>query len=233
MFERQKLLLALLAANGGWLDKLDFQKLLFLYTKTCEKEPSYEFVPFKKGCYSFTAVADKAKLTAKGFLAASDDWGLTGTGCTIARIAGEVSAKISLFSERRKHLRGESLVAHTYCLYPYWATHSQIAEKILKNDTATLMAIDKARPVRAGAVLFSIGYERRSLEGYLNTLLRAGVSILCDVRKNPISRKYGFSKKTLSQVCSELDIRYEHLPQLGIDSSERQELNGLADYLVL
>jgi len=47
----------MLAANGGGLDKLDFQKLLFLFTQTFELEPSYEFVPFKKGCYSFTSVA--------------------------------------------------------------------------------------------------------------------------------------------------------------------------------
>ena len=50
IFERQRLLLALLAANGGGLEKLDFQKILFLYTQTCEQEPSYEFVPIST-CY--------------------------------------------------------------------------------------------------------------------------------------------------------------------------------------
>ncbi|MBM4164639.1 MAG: DUF488 domain-containing protein, partial [Lentisphaerae bacterium] len=61
----------------------------------------------------------------------------------------------------------------------------------------------------------------------------AGISILCDVRKNPLSRKFGFSKKTLSHACSELDIRYEHLPQLGIASDARQDLISLADYQAL
>lgn len=59
IYERQKLLLAMVATNGGRLGKLDFQKLLFLYTQTCEEVPSYEFVPFKKGCYSFASIADK------------------------------------------------------------------------------------------------------------------------------------------------------------------------------
>lgn len=223
----------MLAANGGGLDKLDFQKLLFLFAQTCELEPSYEFVPFKKGCYSFTSVADKDKLTEKGFLAEGEDWQLTDAGLKAARVSGDVAAKVKTFSERRKQLRGESLVAQTYRSFPYYATRSRIADSVLKEDAETLAAIERARPVRATAKLCSIGYEGRSLEGYLNVLLKAGVSILCDVRKNPLSRKYGFSKKTLSRVCSELDIRYEHLPQLGIESDERQELNGLADYQAL
>ncbi|WP_348602891.1 DUF488 family protein [Bartonella tribocorum] len=42
---------------------------------------------------------------------------------------------------------------------------------------------------------FTIGYEGKSLENYLNCLLENNIKILCDVRKNPISRKYGFSKR--------------------------------------
>ena len=44
LFERQRLLLALLDAFGGVVAHTDFQKLLFLYTHECETEPSYEFV---------------------------------------------------------------------------------------------------------------------------------------------------------------------------------------------
>ena len=232
IYERQKLLLAMLAANGGKLDRLDFQKLLFLYTKTCEHEPSYEFVPFKKGCYSFTSVADKARLAVKGFLVQHEDWEITESGEKAARMS-IVTGNVKSFSDRRTHLRGENLIAHTYREYPFWATHSRIAAKILQNDPDALIAIEQAKPARAGSKLCSIGYEGRSLEGYMNTLLKAGVTILCDVRKNPLSRKFGFSKKTLSNVCAELGIQYEHRPQLGILSDERQELNSLADYQAL
>ena len=45
LFERQRLLLALTDALGGSVAHTDFQKLLFLYTKEWETEPSYEFVP--------------------------------------------------------------------------------------------------------------------------------------------------------------------------------------------
>ncbi len=45
-----------------------------------------------------------------------------------------------------------------------------------------------------------------------------------------MSRKYGFSKGVLSRTCEALGIRYEHLPELGIPSEERRELNSQADY---
>ncbi len=233
LFARQRLLLTLVAANGGKLNRVDLQKLLFLYTQTCEQVPSYEFVPFKKGAYSFTSFADKAKLTGKGFLAVGEDWKLTESGAKESRVPAEVSRKLMIFSERRRSLRGEALIASTYRSHPYWATRSRIADTVLAGDPAALEAIAQARPERAVATLASIGYEGCSLEGYLNVLLKAGVSVLCDVRKNPLSRKFGFSKKTLSHACAELDIRYEHLPQLGIASDARRDLKCLADYQAL
>jgi uncharacterized protein (DUF488 family) len=45
-----------------------------------------------------------------------------------------------------------------------------------------------------------------------------------------LSRKYGFSKGTLSKVCEGVGIRYEHLPELGIASEQRQALHTQADY---
>ncbi len=54
--------------------------------------------------------------------------------------------------------------------------------------------------------------------------------MLCDVRRNPLSRKYGFSKGTLAKACEGVGLRYEHLPELGIASDRRQELKGQADY---
>jgi hypothetical protein len=50
--------------------------------------------------------------------------------------------------------------------------------------------------------IVTIGYEGRSLEAFLNLLLQNSVTLLCDVRRNPLSRKYGFSKSTLSKARS-------------------------------
>lgn len=51
-----------------------------------------------------------------------------------------------------------------------------------------------------------------------------------DVRNNPQSMKYGFSKNQLIKYCESLDIKYMHFPEVGIRSEQRQELNAQTDY---
>jgi uncharacterized protein (DUF488 family) len=50
------------------------------------------------------------------------------------------------------------------------------------------------------------------------------------VRNNPLSMKYGFSKTLLKRYCESLGIKYIHIPEVGIQSEQRQELNTQADY---
>jgi uncharacterized protein (DUF488 family) len=50
------------------------------------------------------------------------------------------------------------------------------------------------------------------------------------VRNNPQSQKYGFSKSTLKRCCESLAIEYLHIPEVGIQSEERQELGSQLDY---
>jgi len=78
--------------------------------------------------------------------------------------------------------------------------------------------------------LFTIGYEGISLEAYLNKLIKNNVQVLVDVRRNPLSMKYGFSKNSLKKFCENLGIQYMHFPEVGIDSNQRQELNTQKDY---
>jgi uncharacterized protein (DUF488 family) len=54
--------------------------------------------------------------------------------------------------------------------------------------------------------------------------------MLVDVRNNPISMKYGFSKNQLRKYCGSLGILYVHIPEVGIQSDQRQELNTQQDY---
>lgn len=81
----------------------------------------------------------------------------------------------------------------------------------------------------SGGRLFTVGYEGRTLEGYLDLLSGGGVTLLCDVRRNPISRKPGFSRKALAAACARMGIRYEHLPELGIPSEKRRAVKTQAD----
>jgi uncharacterized protein (DUF488 family) len=147
----------------------------------------------------------------------------------MARKQAVLPLVVGKFCREHRNLRGNSLIAEQYRRFPYYATRSEIVEKVL-TDSESRKLVAKARPPKSQPGLVTVGYEGRSLEAYLNVLLRNSVTLLCDVRRNPISRKYGFSKKTLSHACEGVGIQYEHLPELGIDSEERRDLNTQADY---
>jgi hypothetical protein len=230
LFERQRLLLTMLDAIGGPVANTDFQKLLFLYTKRCEKSPSYEFVPYKFGAFSFTSYADKRRLTSAGCLTDDPDrWDITAAGRQIARKEAVEPLAVARFCREHAGLRGNSLIAEQYREFPYYATGSEILDTVLQ-DPDSRQRVIAARPRKCQPGLLTLGYEGRSLEGFLNLLLTNSVTLLCDVRRNPISRKYGFSKGTLSKACEGLGISYAHLPELGIDSEERRTLKTQADY---
>lgn len=228
--ERQRLLLTMLDALRDPVGNTDFQKLLFLYTQECEQSPSYEFVPYKFGAFCFTSYSDKRKLIAEGLLADDEhNWMLTPAGIQTARKRAVMPLVVGRFCRDRAKLRGNALIAEQYRKHPYYATRSEIVDK-LRLEPEALKRIAEAQPKKAQPGLVTIGYEGKTLERYLNQLLQAGVTLLCDVRRNPLSRKYGFSKGTLSNACDGVGIRYEHLPELGINSEERQELVTQADY---
>ncbi len=231
LFNRQKVLIALLHELGGNISNLDFQKLLFLYCCESEAKPSYEFVPYRFGAFSFTSYADRRKLIERGLLVdESDIWELTDVGRKRGAGLEKQAKDIIEFVQSNRNLRGDSLIAETYRRYPYYGIQSQIAEKVLHGEDAALRKIEAARPERGAPGIATIGYEGHSLEAYLNILLEDGVTLLCDVRRNALSRKYGFSKRTLSNACEGVDIRYEHLPKLGISSDQRKDLSTQESY---
>jgi hypothetical protein len=230
ILNRQKHLLALLDTLGGEVRNLDFQKLLFLYCQD-EQTPTYEFVPYKFGGFSFTSYADKRRMTERGLL--RDDeraWRLTDEGRVEAKVPPPLRARMADFARRHDGVRGDALVAKVYRAHPFFAIRSEVADRVLAGDDGALRAIEEARPKTQAPGVCTIGYEGRTLESYLNQLLHAGVTLLCDVRRNPLSRKYGFSKSTLSKGCEGVGIRYAHLPELGIPSDQRQSLKTQADY---
>ncbi len=239
LYQRQRRLLALLFALGGDVGNLDFQKLLFLYCQdlastdsSITSESLYQFVPYQYGAFSFTSYADRRKLVEKVILADHDRrWVLTDLGREIVR--GDQSSLPTAFAHRFSNLRGNRLIAKTYRDFPYYATRSAIAPTILRDDPDTLSRIATFQPKQSQSRLLTIGYQNRSLESYLNTLLGANVTILCDVRRNAISRKYGFSKTTLSRVCEGVGIRYEHLPELGVASNLRRRVKSESDLVSL
>lgn len=68
----------------------------------------------------------------------------------------------------------------------------------------------------------TIGYEKSSLEDFLETLSVAGIKTLIDVRQLPLSRRKGFSKRALAEALETVGIEYVHLKGLG-DPKEGRE----------
>lgn len=223
---RQKTLIGLLSAFGGHLSNTDFQKYLFLFTQEFEKEPSFEFVPYRFGGFSFQSYADKRRLIEVGALVDQDGW----------QLQDGFLSKNGLFDEdafsrcyaKYSALKGAKLIQDVYRRYPYYAIKSEIAIKHMNAQEMGVIA--EERPTDDTPCFFTIGYEGASLDGYLNRLIKNNVKTLVDVRRNPLSRKYGFSKKTLSDTAKKMGIGYVHIPELGIASEKRQELNTQADY---
>ena len=217
-------LLGLLLALGGGSTASDFQKLLFLSCQEAIESPPYSFVPYKRGAFSFASYHDRRKLVEAGLLVDVEDWQLTELGYATAVQFG--SEYFHSFARKYANLRGNALIADTYRRYPYYATRSEILQRVLRNDRAAQSAIEEAAPEFTGSALLTIGYEGRSLDDYLNVLLVNGVNLLCDIRYNAVSRKYGFSRRTLENACSNVGITYIHIPSLGIPSDERREANS-------
>lgn len=228
MFYRRKLIMGLLETFEGDLPKISLQKLLLLITLK-QGDPAYDFVPYKFGCFSFSANADLNTMVKKGILSETKE---QFTKVDDQNYFSQLKAADQKIIEEVKSLYGHmspnGLMRHTYINFPYWAIKSTKAKEIL-NDTY-LERIEKQKPVRNDTTLFTIGYEGISLEEYLNRLIRNDVKVLVDVRNNPKSMKFGFSQSTLRRYCEYLGIGYVHFPEVGIVSEKRQTLESQADY---
>lgn len=228
MFYRRKIILALLQLFDGQLDKIRLQKLLFLF---CQRQTKgeYDFIPYRFGCYSYSANADLTAMVTRGFLNEDEktfenidktDY-LKQLKPTDLKLLQEIKTSYGKMSAK-------ALMKHTYINFPFYAINSEAAESILTIEE--LEKVTKAKPEGNKTVLFTIGYEGISLEEYLVRLLKNDVKVLVDVRKNPLSMKYGFSKSQLKKYCASLGIEYVHIPEVGIPGDQRQELNTQSDY---
>ena len=65
------------------------------------------------------------------------------------------------------------------------------------------------------AILYTIGYEGRTLPGLVRALISHGVERLVDVRLQPMSRHKGFSLLALFEQLRKSGIAYEHMKELG------------------
>lgn len=226
-------MLALIEALDGNIKAIPLQKYLFLFTRLqSEEERVYDFVPYQYGCFSFQANQDLASLAKQGYLEINAQ--------NIRLIQKEhYSAYLDLFEQKNievvkekfGRMSQDELIRYTYANFPFYAIKSKIAKDLMSDEE--LARINAQKRHFDDPVLFTIGYEGLSLEQYIKKLIIYDVHTLCDVRKNAYSQKYGFSRYTLEKACSGVDIRYIHVPQLGIESDKRQDLRSQKDYDIL
>ena len=79
-------------------------------------------------------------------------------------------------------------------------------------------------------VIFTVGYEGRLIDEFINRLKEFNITCLIDVREIPISRKPGFSKTALKEKAESEHISYFHLRALGSPSMIRHRLKEDHDY---
>jgi len=222
MFSRQRAILRLIETEGGTVSRLRLVKLAFLLSRETgvPRTGVYDFVPYKRGPFSFTLYHEMRALERDGWLAEMEH------GIQIAEtpdletafLDRDFVALIDELSNRYRTLTTSAVVDTVYATHPWFTLNAEAVHK---------RAV--ARPVAPPAV-HTVGYEGIMVDALLDLLLRSGIRCLIDVRCNPIARRYGFHKATLSRLCSDVGIDYVHFASLGIPSAWRASLSDESSY---
>jgi len=210
---------------GGKLGKIELQKYMFLYIQEFSYKRHYAFVPYRYGSFSYELYKDLHTLERNGFLQiGAKEVELTSSGM-LEHIDKKEQKELWRFHHIYKEITGDPLIGLVYRKYPYYAIKSEIKNKFLTKEQQ-----QKPMLIATFEGLYTIGYEGKKFEEYLNQLIQNDVAVLVDVRKNAHSMKYGFSKRTLQKAVENLGIKYIHMPLLGIESENRKELTSKSDY---
>ena len=195
---------------------MDVQKLVFLHEEELQAG-HFDFIPYHYGAYSFQCADDIDLLEKRGWITASGEHniGLVKSLPSDTR-NNLVRSNLREWLPRHK-ARGNDLVKYTYQQYPWHAQNSRMKESLL--SSTELKAIPKAETLDTPTIQ-SNGYEGITFEGCVNQLIHNQTATLCDVRRNPLSRKFGFSKDSLARILPKIGIEYQHMPELGIVSEK-------------
>ena len=233
LLNRQKALLNYISISGEIKSKTLLVKAFFLL---CEEElkPSgcllYDFFPYKYGPYSFSLMKlDIQKLINEGVI--SDLPYRVIDKKRADKIIDGLDSAMSSALEKIHNKYGKMSVAkikdYVYARYPYFAIHNE-------NNPKSYLPYNPANsPLFQEACIFTIGYEGRSLDDFLNTLIANNVKAIVDIRNNPVSMKYGFTGRSLKHYVEETGIKYISIPELGIESRHRKNLDNQEDYINL
>jgi len=234
---KKKVILSILESVPEGLSAKCLQKYLFVFTRQQQGTAIYDFVPYRYGCFSFNANQDILSLEKNSYIFKDE---LSGENSIYKRSPGyRYTQDLDLFDRVALAnivsefcgLSSDEIIAYTYRRWPFTAINSLVKEHLLTHAELARVEEQAQRCHQdSSPTLFTIGYEGLSLERYLRILITNNVKLLCDVRKNAFSMKYGFSKAILQKACEGVGIHYVHISALGIENTYRESLLCQADY---
>lgn len=217
---RQFVLLNLLALSSGSAEKLQLVKWVFFLQEEHPELPSshrFEFVPYQFGPFSFALYHDLNKLEEAGLLRSVDNRvEVTERGSELGKRASVTGVKTTIDQ------------------YGSWSS-ARLRDRVYESNewfrlNSVVKGVVKPRRPRADIAIYTVGYEGLSLDALLDKLLRRGIGRLIDVRENPVARRYGFHKSTLERATDGVGIEYVHIPEVGVPSAWRQQLDDQSSY---
>lgn len=224
MIERQRILLMFLYRVDVTPTRTHLMKWLFLLREENNEAVSssfYEFLPYRYGPFSFQVYREMAALESSGFLAANKlkipSAKRKEAYAEIRKLPTRAIKGVESILRQYEKVSRDELLDDVYSRYPWYASRSKLRPK-------------KTGAKSASPAVYTVGYEGRTIDGLLDCLLHSGIHRLIDVRKNAMSRKYGFAGKTIARLCSDVEIEYIHTPSLGIPSSFRKDLSSPEAY---
>jgi uncharacterized protein (DUF488 family) len=202
------------------------QKFAFLLreeTFLAQDSAFYEFLPYKFGAYSFAAQREIEALTTYGYIESAGSYvSITRLGKREAsQVDSDTARAVLTIVSKYGKTPLKALLRDVYSRYAWYASRSELKELIPR---------DAPKPFAAHIAVYTMGYEDRSVDGFLNKLLRAGIRRIVDVRANPVSRKYGFARSSLSSLAGKLGLAYCHIPELGISSERRRGVHTSSEF---
>jgi uncharacterized protein (DUF488 family) len=176
----------------------------------------YHFFPHHYGPFSNVCYTDISKLQKEGYIIEKEKkFKLIEKG-KIALKGIDQKATLKINRVVNKFDSDNEIMEYVYRKFPDYTIRSKLlpCQDVKKFDPG----------------LFTIGYEGRDIDFFLNVLIQNAIDVLVDVRKNPFSMKFDFTKNSLKNYLENSEIRYLHIPELGIEGEKRKDLFTLKDY---
>ncbi len=218
LFNRQKVLLnSIEALNEKNIESrraiVKSQFLLKEEQGIAEEMPFYHFFAYKQGPFSHLCFDDLRKLRDNNLID-EEETTITAQGKQVLNEVGRehhhaIKTTLDKFSNEKK------ITDYVYQKYPEYTVKSELIVQ---------------KPKKSSPGFFTIGYEGKDIDQFLNALVSNNIDILIDIRRNPFSMNFIYIKDTLRKKLKDAGIDYLHIPELGIESEERKNLKTRADY---